>query len=68
MLMKHASNINEPSSSISYSYFFFRITMLLISAGEIAWPNILTTNLERQDICKTVPFKVAHFRLIGLGD
>ena len=41
---------------------------LQISAGEIAWPYILTTNLEREDLCKTVPFKVAHCRLIGLGD
>ena len=41
---------------------------LLINAGEIAWPYILTTNLEREDICKTFPFKVAHYRLIGLGD
>ena len=41
---------------------------LLINAGESAWPYILTTNLEQEDICKTVPFKVAHYRLIGLGD
>ena len=65
MLMKHASNI-----IVKNKKKLFRLVMwsLLINAGEIAWPYILTTNLEREDICKTFPFKVVHYRLIGLGD
>ena len=74
----YALSISEPSASIIFIFYFsdhygyFAMCSLLISVVKIAWPYIQKTNfktyLERADICKTVPSKVAQCRLIGLGD
>ena len=78
VLLKHASNISDPSASLfllllfflSYHYTDLLCIRYLLLLGHIFWQVQQTSkkNLEREDICKTVPFKVVDCRLIGLGD